>query len=225
MATPIFPAHLFCPSGVRSYIERKVLSGGTSLSGVEDQVIIDGGGRWSIEYSDISLNSPAEIKDWEAWNGYLNAGTAPVLVPMLSLETAPRPAYGARGLMPPSDLYTDDPLFPTVTRFQAPYIVATVLESAQLRATTVKIAMVRGAPITGGERVSFGNRGYRIRRRIAADTYQIEPPLRAPVNAGTDANFDWPVTLCLAVPGEDWTPMIELGQYADASIKFVEVSE
>ncbi len=222
MATPVFPAHIFNPGAVRSNIERKTLSGGTSLSGVEDSVIIDGGGRWIIEYSGIGLDGPAALKRWDAWNGYLNAGTADVLVPFVSIETAPRPAFG-RGYMPPSNLYTDDPLFPTVVQFTSPYIIATVAASAPLRATTVRIAMVRGGEITGGERVSFGDRGYRIRRKLGPDTYQIEPPLRAPVAAGAEANFDWPVVRCRAVPGEDWSPMIEMGRYADTSIKFVEV--
>jgi hypothetical protein len=222
MATPIFPAHLFNPNGVRSYIERKTLSGGTSLSGVEDTVIIDGGGRWRIEYTDIGLDDPTALKRWDAWNGYLNAGTADVLVPMLSLETAPRPAFG-RGLMPPSDLFTNDPLFPTITQFQSPYIVATVTEAAPLRATTVNIALSRGSEITGGEKVSFGDRGYRIRRPLGGDAYQIEPPLRAAVPAGTDANFDWPVVRCRAVPGEDWSPAVEMGRFADTAISFVEV--
>lgn len=223
MATPIFPAHLFNPGTVRSYIERKTLSGGTSLSGVEDTVIIDGGGRWVIEYGDISLStSDGTAKAWDAWNGFLNAGTADVLVPFVTLETAPRPALGT-GLMPPSDLYTDDPVFPTTAQFMSPYIVATVAQAAPLRSTTVRIAMMRGAEITGGERVSFGDRGYRIRRKVGVDTYQIEPPLRAPITQGMDANFDWPVTRCRAVPGEDWSPAIEMGLFADTAIKFVEV--
>ena len=223
MATPIFPAHIFNPGTVRADIERKTLSGGTSLSGVEDTVIIDGGGRWNIEYGGISLTTEdGTVKFWSAWNGFLNAGTADVLVPFLSLESAPRPALG-RGLMPPSDLYTDDLLFPTVTQFMSPYIVATVAADAPLRATTVRIAMLRGSDITGGEHVSFGDRGYRIRRKVGDDTYQIEPPLRAPITQGMDANFDWPVTRCRAVPGEDWSPAIEMGRFADTSIKFVEV--
>ena len=222
MATPVFPAHLFSPNRVRSYIERKALSGGTSLSGVEDTVIIDGGGRWRIDYGDIALDDESALRAWDAWNGYLNAGTADVLVPVLSLETAPRPVLG-QGFMPPSDLYADDPLFPTVVRFQAPYIVAQVAAAAPLRATMIRITMQRGAPIRGGERVSFGDRGYRIRRKVGDDVYQIEPPLRAPIAAGTAANFDWPVVRCRAVPGEDWTPMVEMGRFAEASISFVEV--
>lgn len=219
---PIFPAHVFNPNSVRSYIERKTLSGGTSLSGVEDTVLTDGGGRWVIELSDIALDTPRQIRSWDSWNGYLNAGTADVLVPFVSIETAPRPALG-RGYMPPSDIYANDPLYPTIVRFQAPYIIAKLAESAPLRATTLRITMQHGAPIEGGERFSLGERGYRIRRKLSDGLFQIEPPLREAVTAGTEVNFDWPVVRCRAVPAEDWSPAIEIGTYADASIRFVEV--
>lgn len=222
MATPVFPAHVFNPNSVRSYIERKALSGGVSLSGVEDTVITDGGGRWVIEYGDIGLDDPRSIRFWESWNGYLNAGAADVLVPMVSIATAPRPALGTE-LMQPSDIYANDLLFPTEVRYQAPYIVAQTSTSSPLRATTLAITMQRGAPIEGGERFSIGDRGYRIRRKISEGVFQIEPPLREAVPANTVVNFDWPVVRCRAVPAEDWTPAIEIGLYADASIRFVEV--
>lgn len=223
MPTPIFPAHIFNPGSVRTYIERRTLSGGVSLSGEEDQVIIDGGGRWVIEYADIGLDTPAELRAWDAWTGKLNAGTAEVLVPLLSIETAPRPALG-QGFMTPSDLYTNDVLFPTEVRFQAPYIVAVLAESAALRATTLRITMQRGAPIMGGEKFSLGDRGYRIAERLGDDRYRIEPPLRASVTAGDPVNFDWPVVRCRGMTSEDEAaaPVI-LGRYSDAAIRFAEV--
>lgn len=217
----IFPAHLFNPTSVQAKIARATVSGGTSLSGEEDHVITDGGGRWEISYDGISLDDPDALAAWETWNGYLAAGTVDVLVPLLSLETAPRPAIGKQR-MPPSALASDDPLFPTAVGFAAPYIIATIAADAALRATTIRIAMTRGAPIRGGEKFSIARRAYRIARKIGDDTFKIEPPLRDPIYAGAAVNFDWPVVQCRSAPGEDWSPVVDLGLYADTTIRFVE---
>lgn len=220
MTLHVFPAHLWTPSGVRTAIGRATLSGGTSLTGDEDTVITDGGGRWEISYAGIDL-ADDEVNFWEAWNGYLAAGTRDVLVPLLSLETAPRPSLGNRKMLP-SDLAFDDPVFPTFVRFAAPYIDAQALAAAPLRATEMAIRVLRGAALKGGEKFSHGERAYRVGRRVAGDIWAIEPPLRVPIPAGAALNFDWPVVRCRAVPGEDWSPEVRLGRYAEASISFVE---
>lgn len=217
----VFPAHLFNPGKVRVHLARTTLSGGASLTGDEDHVITDGGGRWEVTYEDISLDSPELINAWEAWNGYLAAGTVQVTVPVLSLETAPRPMQGRRP-MPPSALAVDDPLFPTSVGFAAPYIVAVVAANAALRATTLEIVVSRGAALGGGEKFEIAGRVHRIARKIDETHFIIEPALRAAVTAGTAINFDWPCVICHAVPGEDWSPAIEFGQFADTSIRFVE---
>lgn len=220
MALHVFPAHLFCPGKVKTRIVRSTVSGGTSLSGVEDTLLTDGGGRWEITFSDMSLDGHL-INFWEAWNGHLAAGTQDVLVPMLSLDLAPLPQIGRR-IMEPSDLTWDDELFPTYVRFAAPYIEAIAAEAAPLRATQIRISMLRGAPVRGGEKFGHEGRGYRIGKRLGPDTWAIEPPLRTAISAGAPLNFDWPVVKCRAVAGEDWSPEVELGQYADTSITFLE---
>lgn len=218
----VFPAHIFNPTKVRAVIERKSVSGGVSLSGVEDTMLTDGGGRWVISFSGISLDSPEALNAWEAWNGYLAGGNADVLVPVLSVSTAPRPALG-KGFADPSDIWADHHLFPTQVRFAAPYIEASVTAGAALRATSLGISVARGSPIRGGEKVGIGDRVHRIGRETSPGTFSVEPPLRAAVSAGTVANFDWPVVKCRSVPGQDWSADVEFGQFADVEITFVEV--
>lgn len=216
----VFPAHLWCPETVRARIERATLSGGTNLVGGEDTIITDGGGRWEISYGGISLEG--EFNNfWEAWNGHLAAGTQDVLVPLLSLETAPLPRIGRR-VMQPSDLAYDDLVFPTFVRFAAPYIEAYAVGTAPLRATSLNINMVRGAALKGGEKFSVGFRAYRIGRRLTGNTWSIEPPLREPIAAGASLNFDWPVVRCRSVPGEDFSPDLQFGRFSEAEIRFVE---
>lgn len=216
----VFPAHLFQPASVKARIVRATVSGGTNLQGEEDVLITDGGGRWEISYSGIDLDDDLN-NFWEAWNGYLAAGTQDVLVPLLSLETAPLPFIGRRR-MQPSDLVVDDEVFPSFVRFASPYIEAVAASPAPLRATALEIRMVRGAALKGGEKFSVGERAYRIGRRVSGDTWTIEPPLREPIAAGTALNFDWPVVLCRSAPGQDWSPDVQFGRFADAEITFVE---
>lgn len=218
----IFPTHLFNPSKVRTVIERKTLSGGVSLSGIEDTVITDGGGRWVITYSEIPLDDPEMQRFWEAWNGHLNGGNTDILVPMVSIETAPRPAQG-KGFAMPSDIWADHHLFPTQVRFAAPYIEATATVSAALRATSIAITIARGSSLRGGEKFSVGERAYRIGKETSPGVFSIEPPLREPILAGTAINFDWPVVKCRSVPGQDWSVDVEYGRFGDAEITFAEV--
>lgn len=216
----IFPAHLFNPKEVNARPVQRVMSGGEALNGEEDVIATDGGGRWQIDYSGINLNTVAQQRAWSAWQGYLGGGAVECLVPLLSLQTAPRPFLGKSPARPPA-LISDDELFPTSVAYSAPYIEAEVGASAALRATSLHILVTTGGEIKGGEKFSIGDRGYRIIRKTATNTFQIEPPLRAAVSDGAAVNFDWPVVRCTAVPG-DFEGALTRGRYGEKSISFVE---
>jgi hypothetical protein len=79
-----------------------------------------------------------------------------------------------------------------------------------------------GAPLSGGERFSVGERGYRVIRALGSGQYHIEPPLREAVTAGASVNFDWPAVKCRVAPGESFAPTLRIGRYGDASIRFLE---
>lgn len=217
----IFPAHIFNPDSVQARVVQNTISGGVALSGEEDVIATDGGGRWEITYSGIALDTPALLRAWEAWLDHLAGGTVEVLVPALSLETAPRPYLG-KFPSQPSALRADDPVFPTQVHFAEPYIVASVGASASLRATQLAINVIRGAPIEGGERFSIDGRAHRIGRNLGGNLWKTSPPLREPVSNGTPVNFDWPLLKCRAAPGEDFSAPIEFGRFAEAQIRFVE---
>lgn len=215
----VFPAHIFNPGVVQARIVQNTISGGVALSGDEDVIATDGGGRWEISYSDISLDTPQLLRAWEAWLDYLAGGTVEVLVPILSLETAPRPYLGKHP-SGPSELLADDALFPTRVAFAEPYIIAKAASSAPLRATTLAIDVERGAPIEGGEKFEIAGRVYRIGRPDGAG-WKISPPLRGPVTSGAALNFDWPLVQCRMRP-EDFSVSIAFGQLADGNITFIE---
>ncbi|OGT55473.1 MAG: hypothetical protein A3E01_09195 [Gammaproteobacteria bacterium RIFCSPHIGHO2_12_FULL_63_22] len=198
-----------------------VISGGVALSGEEDVIATDGGGRWEIAFEGVTLRTPAQIKAWEAWEGYLGRGKTDCLVPILSLAHANRPVHGRLPLVA-SKLVYDDPVFPTSVAYSASAIAATIGAAAALRATIVAITVAKGAALVGGEKFSVGGRGYRVVRPLGAGFYQIEPPLREAVSAGATCIFDWPFIKCRSAPGESWSPALQFGRRGEASIRFLE---
>lgn len=221
----IFPAHRFNPDPVKADVVPRVISGGTALSGEEDVIQTDGGGRWEISYGEMDIDGPDLQRLWDAWTGHLAGGAQSVLVPLLSLGTAPRPAAG-RGFADPSDIWADDDYFPTEVRFAAPHIVAVVGADAALRATTIEIVIQQGSRVRPGVKFSIGPRAYKVGRVTARDdlsaTCIITPPLREPVTSGATINFDWPVVEARAALGQDLGALISLGMFGTTAISFVE---
>lgn len=221
----IWPAHLFNPTGIKADPVPAVISGGTALSGDETVIQTDGGGRWEITFSGIVLRTPRQIRAWDAWTSYLSGGYRTVLVPLVSLITAPRPVNGSVPARP-SSLHADDDFFPESVGYAMPYIEA-VTVGAMPNPSTVTINVTRGARIEGGEKFSVsGLRGHKIERVISRSgqqaTVAISPPYHPLIPAGSAVNFDWPVVRCRAVLGQDLAPTLSFGRRAEMNISFVE---
>lgn len=217
----VFPAHQFNPAEVNARPVQRVISGGTSLSGIEDVVAVDGGGLWRLDMSGISLRTPYQQKLWSAWAGHLAGGMTECLVPTLTLASAPRPQAWDRPQRVTS-LKWDDEFFPTSVGYVRPTIVARLLADAPLRATSIRIELRTPGKIVGGEKLSIGNYAYRIIRKTDVDTYQIEPPLREMVYYYQPVEFNWPVVKCRLGPGQDLEQPLRFGRFSEAAISFVE---
>lgn len=220
----IVPAHVFNPDPVTADVVPRTISGGTAISGEEDVIQTDGGGRWEVSWGEIDLDTVYQRRLWDAWTSHLAGGSQPVLVPLLSVDTAPRSVAG-NGLAVPSDLYVDDEWFPTEARFASPHIVAAVGTNAALRATTLTIVISQGAAVQPGVKFSIGRRAYKVERVLSrnglAATCKISPPLREPATAGGAVNFDWPVVQCRAVIGQGLAAQVSYG-FSTVSVSFVE---
>lgn len=221
----IFPLQRFAPEAIKADVVAKVVSGGTALNDEEDVIQTDGGGRWEIGLSGISLRTVWRERAWSAWTSYLAGGARRMLVPVYSLRTAPRPVAG-NGLMRPSNLIADDDVFPSSVSFASSYISAQAVGSVGLRATTMTVLVTQGARVDFGMRFGAGARSYKIERVISRDgmaaTVLISPPTRAPITAGAALNFDWPVVQCRAVIGQDLSPEMMWGRQGATAIAFVE---
>lgn len=222
----IFPAHIFNPANIKAGIVENVISGGVALSGDEDVISTDGGGRWQITYSGIAIRTPALERVWDAWVSHLAGGASVIAVPLVSLRTAPRPVAG-NGPARVSRLVANDKLFPTAVSYASPNIQAVTVGAVGIRSTTLAIAITQGAQIKGGERFALGNRGHRIERVLSRPDdltaiVAISPPTRSAVSAGAVVNFDWPAVQCRAMTGQDLAPDMAYGRNGTISISFVE---
>lgn len=221
----IFPLHRFAPEAIKADVVAKVVSGGTALNDEEDVIQTDGGGRWEIGFSGISLRTVWRERAWSAWTSYLAGGARRVLVPVYALRTAPRPVSGS-GLLRPSNVVADDDVFPTSLAFAAPYIVAQCVGPVAVRATTLSIAVAQGARVQPGMRFGAGVRAYKIEQVISRDglsaTVKISPPARAAIAAGDPLNFNWPLVQCRAVTGQDLAADMMWGRQGTTSLAFVE---
>lgn len=218
----IFPVHLLAPRKVARYLERQVLSGGTALSGDEDVIQIDGGGRWVVEYEGISLVDAEQARVWEAWNEYLSGGVNVCLVPLLSFATGPRPSTEPGRPTRPSDLYYDDREWPTTLEYASRDHGAAFSAAAGLRATEVALNVSRGSPIESGQLFSYGaGRLHRV-IRPSAGGFSILPPLRQAAANRTPVSFDFPVLRAKTAPNEKFSTGLERGRNGEVSVRFVE---
>lgn len=226
MALPIFPLHRLSVDSITPTVRKRTISGGTSISGEEDVIQTDGGGRIEVTVDGVQLDDPETQRLWNAWDAYLSGGVNECLVPLVTLGTGPRPWAGNLPVEP-SVIGDNDDTYPTIVAYRAPLIRARLNADAALRATTLSVSVEQGSALQGGEWFSIGERAYRIERVIAragmAFTIRTDPPLREAVTAGTLVEFEWPVVKARLSPGTSLIAPLMIGMYGDASAQFVEV--
>jgi hypothetical protein len=225
----VVPSHLFNPDPVSADVVSRVISGGTALSGEEDVIATDGGGRWEISYGEMDIDHNGEDpylqRVWDAWTSHFAGGAQSFLMPLLSLATAPRP-IGGNQLATPSDIYADDDYLPTEVRFSSPHIIAAMGDDVALRATTMEIVITQGAAVQPGMKFSVGTRAYKIERVLSRDgltaVCKTAPPAREAIEQGAEVNFDWPVVECRAVIGQGLAASMMQGMFGTVALAAVE---
>lgn len=219
----VFPSCFFSIAAKDVDIETARISGGVSLSGVEDSIATDGGGRWYAVADDVSLHRRERIMTWRAFKSAISGGIDPFVFPICDARHQP---IAGKIKVPHSDgtPFSDDTLY---SQGSCEVYVAA---DAPLRATTLQLDIVNlGRPLVGGERFSIDHpvwrhRCYQIGRIIAqsdtAATVQFHPPLREAVTAGTPVDFNNP-RFVARVDGQMSAPMTN-PKFASGSVRFVE---
>lgn len=220
---PIFPTHRFNPQIVKADVVPMMIDGGVAITGDQTAIQTDGGGRWEINYSGISLRTPTLIRLWDAWTAYMPGRR--FFVPLVSLYTAPRPANGSAPARP-SQLFSNDPDFPTEVRYAVPYIVASVVAPPGAAPTQMTVDVIQGARLQAGMKGMVAGRAFKIERIIARvgqqATFSFVPPIRDPISAGEAVTFDWPMAICKLALGQDLSPPLSFGRSAEMAVSFIE---
>lgn len=220
MATLVFPTGLFGFLSKDIDIERQTLTGGTALSGEQDVVSTDGGGRVFAAFGDGNAVDRSTVLAWRALLTNLEDGVAPIIVPFCDVRHTP---YGAMHRVPHSDgtPFSDESLYRG-----ADDPVASTTAPADLRATQIAYTIEAAQPLLGGEwfAIEHPTKGWRAYRIASIDetdgTLRFRPPLREAVPAGTSLEFAAPRCLMRQEPKS--ASSLTTGRASQPAIRFIE---
>lgn len=217
----IFPTCRFRFDGQDVDIERRVISGGTAISGDEDTLATDGGGRVYAQFTDAYLDDRDVALAWDAIAARYGDGD-PIIVQLGVWESQ---MMGAP-TMPPGGL----PWWEEADFASADPAAVTLGADAALRATqlTLDIAFLT-EPVRYGQWLSIDHttkrhRAYKVAEVVSDDgetaVIKIRPPLREATATGAAVEFVDPKCV-MKVDGAMSTA--KAGGYAQpGSVRFVE---
>lgn len=216
MATPVFhPCRFnFDDQDIRRV--GSVTSGGTSLSGIDDPIESDGGGFWQADFTNGDTFERDDTLAWRAITAAMDNGAAAVIVEFCDrLHT---PNGGEMGVAGSADQFGDR------RSFTGPGVTATTVAPANLRGTSLGIAIHSERELVGGERFTivhpnWGERAYEV-ISASGSAIRFRPPLREAVTTGTPLDFDNP--RCRMRMSSPASNALNIGRYGSCAISFVE---
>lgn len=216
----VFPTYAFSFSDMEADIERRTITGGTALSGSEDIIGTDGGGRVFAAYADPYLDETEMALAWKACADTLQGGVVPVIVPLGDL----RHQFN-RDLRIPVSL----PFWSEAEYLTGDSGVALSADAA-LRATTLELAIdFLPGPLRAGMWLSIDHadvrhRAYRIKEVVSqsgtAAEIVLSHPLREATLTGVTVEFHDPRCV-MRLEGEMRSPS-NMGYATGSAIRFVE---
>lgn len=216
----VFPTYAFAFSDMEADIERRTISGGVALSGSEDIVGADGGGRVFAAFGDPYLDEPEMALAWKACADTLQGGVNPVIVPLGDL----RHQFNRDIRVPTSLPWWTEAEYATGDSGVA------LSANAALRATTLDLALsFIPAPLRAGmwlsiDHATLRHRAYRIKEVVSqsgtAAQINLSHPLREATLSGVAVEFHDPRCV-MRLDGEMRSPS-NFGFATGSQVRFVE---
>lgn len=214
----VFPTHRFDFEDHEADIDRRVISGGTSVSGEEDLIATDGGGRVYCEFTEAYLDDPDIALEFRGLSTAGDGGATPMIV-----------FFGDIRHQLVGDIFIPDDANDAEADYPATDPTNFVSADVALRATLLVLTLTHHAsPIRKGQWLSIDHpvmrwRAYRIAEVVSQDgedvTVRVRPPLREAVTANTPVEFA-NVRCVMRIDGEMRSPT-SFG-FAEGSVRFVE---
>lgn len=201
-------------------IERRIITGGTALSGSEDVIGTDGGGRVFASYADPYLDEPELALAWKACADTMQSGVVPVVVPLGDL----RHQFN-RDMRIPVSLP-----FWTEAEYATGDSGVSLSANATLRATTLQLDIdFLPGPLRAGmwlsiDHVNMRHRAYRIKKVVnqsgTAAEIDLSHPMREATLSGVAVELHDPRCV-MRLEGEMRSPS-SMGYTSGSGIRFVE---
>jgi hypothetical protein len=163
------------------------------------------GGYWLATLSGIAVVGKDRVLAFRRLRALLQGGANQLRVPVCDKGNAPWPGSARKAL----SLFSDGVTFSDGTSFSSAVVSVVLGADAALRATRIVPTVQAAAPIYGGEYFSIGDHLYQVAQVLVDGSWQIVPPLREAVPAGTDINFDHPVCVMTLVGEEQMNLALE----------------
>jgi hypothetical protein len=218
-----FPYSVLKPRSFRLDLVGQVISGGITAGGQQQRVNATGGGLWLLNLDFPRFNTPEQIRSWRVVQFSSQGGVA-----ICDLRQAPRSSDWVSGMgVPHSDLSP----FSDLSLYSSPSISATLVSSAALRATTIRVNFASDNVPVGGEFFSleYGDDFNELHvvtsvALVGVNTYDLtfEPPLRAAHAADEFVTFDHPTGSFVLASADGMSMATEYGRWGTGTAAFVE---
>lgn len=193
---------------------------------------MNGGGLWRADYGSINLRTADHVRAWRAMEVLCDGGAAPIVVPVCDKRQMPAPIVNGKPIYHYEPIpHSDGAWFSDGTGYAQPVISAHVVSDTPLRSVSLKIRIVLGSHLRGGEMFSINHRAqgwrvYKIGTVVDNDDGTVDvkfrPELRDDVTAFTEIEFDdLRCVMTLADPNVLKLTM-KLRRFADPDASFVE---
>ncbi|WP_257164690.1 hypothetical protein [Bradyrhizobium sp. SRS-191] len=228
-----FPTGLLRETQLTWQLSGRTISSGQTGAGFEPMAETTVGGLWRAELGSIPVRTKPQVHAWRALEALLDSGATTIILPMCDKRYFPVPVVGGAPLYSYGTVSLDDgTLFDDGTGIEQPVVVAFLAQDAGLRATSVRLLFLQGAPLQGGEHFSIrhGNLGDRLYRiaQVKIDPVTgysdvtIRPPLREATPAFTPLDFDAPKCVMRIANAESMKLSLQLRKWGSPTATFVE---
>jgi len=228
----LFPHRLLMPAEQDWSVQGSSQEGGRpQVGGTPQRILFGGGGLNVAKFSNIYLRKREQFAAWRAIAMQMDNGAAQIVVPYCNRRSGP--------ILPGTSLapvpHSDGAFFSDGAGYQGEGVSSVTLAPADFRDTTMKLRILGGRPLIGGEPFSFKhpNAGWRIYWIAAVSSatavsggfdYEVRfrTPLRERVAAGTEIEWRLPrCTMRIADPN-GMSMNEEMLRRSTVSVAFVE---